>query len=186
MAKIAELKLTLDRDGTTDIWNASEQGSLNAIKYWYSRNASYIKRKEPLHNDTPLHLAAQNGHLLITKFLLLKKVNVNERDFEQMTPLMIAAKGGHFCIVDLLIQNGASQSAQDIIHQWTPLHFAVLSSNFEIVRLLVEKGANTMIKDMCRESPLDLAKRTKAGVNIINYLSFISDKHSELVRKGRD
>ena len=47
---------------------------------------------------TPLHIAAQNGHLQVVEFLLEKQAYVDEKDYNGSTPLHTAAENGHLPI----------------------------------------------------------------------------------------
>jgi ankyrin repeat protein len=53
---------------------------------------------------TPLHHAAQYGHLKVVKLLLDKGADINARDKDNMTPSQLAAKVGYKEVSDLLIE----------------------------------------------------------------------------------
>ncbi|OJJ94689.1 hypothetical protein ASPACDRAFT_48596 [Aspergillus aculeatus ATCC 16872] len=59
--------------------------------------------------QTPLHLAAQRGHLGIVRLLLMapQPVDVNARDRFGSTPLHLASENGHVEVVRLLVAHHA-------------------------------------------------------------------------------
>ena len=54
--------------------------------------------------ETPLHLAARNGHLEIAQHLLEKGANIDMKDENFATPLLLAAKHNHHLVVEFLIK----------------------------------------------------------------------------------
>eukprot|EP00968_Pinguiococcus_pyrenoidosus_P020458 scaffold2395_cov134-Pinguiococcus_pyrenoidosus.AAC.1 len=67
---------------------------------------------------TPLHLAAANGHMEVTKLLLEKRALLLEKRAnpeammaQQLTPLHLAAANGHTDVAKLLLEMGANAEA---------------------------------------------------------------------------
>ncbi|KAE8392553.1 ankyrin repeat-containing domain protein [Aspergillus alliaceus] len=57
---------------------------------------------------TPLHIAAQHGHLGVVRLLLAtEQIDVNARDHNGSTPLHMASEKGHVDVVQLLVAHGA-------------------------------------------------------------------------------
>lgn len=53
------------------------------------------------HGQTPLSLAAGNGHEAVVKLLVKKGVDMESKGTEGRTPLSVAAKGGREGVVQL-------------------------------------------------------------------------------------
>jgi ankyrin repeat protein len=84
-------------------------------------------------NKTPLHIAAQKGHLEICQLLLERGAEINIRDRDLNTALHIAVLRGHLPVVQLLVQQGGDLTAKNIFGQ-TPR--ATASRNQEIANWL--------------------------------------------------
>ena len=100
--------------------------------------------------ETPLHLAAFEGHLEV-----YKKIAEDQKDKnpvaknDLMTPLQLAAFQGHFSICQFIVQEDGFLYDFDI-YERCALHYAVISGHFEIVKLLVEK-VNVKIKNLAKK-----------------------------------
>lgn len=109
---------------------------------------------------TPLHCAAQSGHLEIVQLLLERGAKIDEGaagaakeisvetdvgkkfsgDVLARTALQWAAKMGYLNVIDFLIEQGADVNAVNFSHE-TALGLAALMGHFEICSRLLEKGA---------------------------------------------
>ena len=89
---------------------------------------------------TPLHWAAQNGHVDVVKFLLENGPGlVSARDMWEYTPLHKAARFGHKEIAELLIKSGAAVN-QKTKSGYLPLHLAIGNGHKETVNILIQRG----------------------------------------------
>ena len=64
---------------------------------------------------TPLHYAAENGHLSVVEYLVNQKADINaaSNGFKSGTPLHYAAKNGHLSIVEYLVDQKADINAKN-------------------------------------------------------------------------
>ena len=66
---------------------------------------------------SPLHFAAQFGHLTTAEVLLRAGISRDARTKVDRTPLHVCSQEGHVEIVDLLLKNGADLEAKDMVIQ---------------------------------------------------------------------
>ena len=97
--------------------------------------------EEGCDGKTALHVAAEDNHLILARFLIDKQANVNARDYLGMTPLHWAAYKGHSEMVVLLLKHNAEINATDI-NGLTPLHMATVYGHDKIINLLLDSGAD--------------------------------------------
>ncbi|KAJ5642151.1 hypothetical protein N7490_006151 [Penicillium lividum] len=97
--------------------------------------------------QTPLHIAAAEGHFEVIPELLRAGANTLIQDVNGRTALHLAVSKGHFDVARLLLD---STQGHSIIHMAdsagrSSLHHAVLQENGDIVRLLLERGADPRV-----------------------------------------
>lgn len=64
---------------------------------------------------SPLHMAAQNGHLSTAEVLLRAGISRDARTKVDRTPLHVAAQEGHLELVELLLKHSADIEAKDMV-----------------------------------------------------------------------
>ena len=169
-----------DPNDGVSLHTACEHGHLNMVKTLIECGARV--NDEDVDGNTPLHLTVRNE----TVQLLLRDCmsDPSIKNKEGRTPLHIACLCGNWDSVRLLVEHGASVSAEDI-HRQTPLSLAVLSEhtsivsallgefgcvpndgslhaacergNLSMVKTLIEHGASVNDKDVNGNTPLSLA-----------------------------
>lgn len=128
----------------------------------------------------PLHIAAYNGNLELTKRLISRGAKVNVKDIYDITPLHDAANNGQLEIVKHLVSQGAVVNIKGAaIIEWspfyrtmgcTPLHLAANKGHLEIVTYLISQGADIEAKNNEDETALALAEK-RGHTKVVSYLA---------------
>ena len=98
---------------------------------------------------TPLHHAANNGHLSVVEYLVNQKADINAKNKYEETPLHYAAEKGHLRVVEYLVNQKADINAKNKQGK-TPLGVASEIGKYEseekkkmklnVVEFLMSKG----------------------------------------------
>ncbi|RSL41757.1 hypothetical protein CEP53_012565 [Fusarium sp. AF-6] len=116
-----------------------------------------------LNGNSPLHLAAANGHEDIALWILQKAankadVNIRDKNIAGQTPLSYAAQNGHETIVKLLLATEGVEADSKTTDGRTPLSYAAENGHETIVRLLLDAGkVDPTTKDNLNRTPWSLA-----------------------------
>ncbi|KAL1526084.1 hypothetical protein AB1Y20_020901 [Prymnesium parvum] len=78
-----------------------------------SRHSPLVSSTRRQDADSPLHLAAMNGHEGAVRLLLQNNADLEARDNDGFSPLHLAAMNGHEGVVRLLLENNADTAARD-------------------------------------------------------------------------
>ena len=110
---------------------------------------------------TPLHLAAQNGHLQVICALLEKCEDKNPRDlYSGETPLHYAAMYDHVDIVDEIMKVIDDKNPKDD-NGVTPLHMAAQNGHVQVVQHILKTVEDKAPMDFNGDTPKDCAKKAK-------------------------
>ena len=106
--------------------------------------------------ETPMHVAAREGHVDILSLLLEHGAELEGRSGGpgyNVTPLHVASGDGRLEAVRCLLDHGADINARDS-DSWTPLRWATTEwNNIQVVRLLLERGADANARDNRGKTP---------------------------------
>jgi ankyrin repeat protein len=114
--------------------------------------------------DSPLHEAAQGGHVDAVRYLVEAGVDLHADDLDGRTPLSDALVSGHMEVVNYLLAQGAqldslhSAKYSGILGVEAALHRAVYHGSLQAVQILVQQGLDLQAVGICG-TPLQSAVR---------------------------
>eukprot|EP00058_Branchiostoma_floridae_P003217 XP_002588705.1 hypothetical protein BRAFLDRAFT_131217 [Branchiostoma floridae] len=140
-------------NGWSPLHAAVDGGHVDAVQRGTNINAKTYDVEE-----TPLHVAAQNGLFDLVDLLLEKGADPNATNNEGDTPLALACtctEGDSYYhnTVEKLIQWGADVNLKDK-EKKLPLHNAARKGDHKLVEILVRKGSEINARDYFLKTPL--------------------------------
>lgn len=140
------------------LW-AAENGQENTAQRLLKEGAN--THMKTTSNETPLHLAAKNGHQRLVRLLLsFENVDSQVKDTQQHTPLMWAARNGHSGVVNMLVQTRECNINSLDSMGYSPLAWAARNGHVAVVELLLHmKTIEPNSLDRFRHTPLSWAAR---------------------------
>ncbi|KAB1280182.1 Histone-lysine N-methyltransferase EHMT1 [Camelus dromedarius] len=99
-------------------------------------------KMEHQNKRSPLHAAAEAGHVDICHMLIQAGANIDTCSEDQRTPLMEAAENNHLDAVKYLIKAGALADPKEMLDAEgsTCLHLAAKKGHYEVVQYLLSNG----------------------------------------------
>ena len=119
------------------------------------------KNPKDVHDCTPLHRAAENGHLEICRLIMESVNNKNPCSRLGTTPLHRAAEYGHLEVCRLIIENVSDKNPKDYWLKSTPLHEAAAEGHLEVCCLIMENVEDINPMNNEGHTPLDLAEENQ-------------------------
>ena len=111
----------VDRSGRTPLARAAYDGSLEKVRSILNTSTEKLDKPDYAQN-TPLQMAACNGHAAVVKELISWGANVNHVNGDQDTPLKDAEDNGHEDVIALLKAKGARHNVKEDVAQSLPRH----------------------------------------------------------------
>ncbi|KAF2655446.1 ankyrin [Lophiostoma macrostomum CBS 122681] len=160
----AEIEARND-EGKTALFSCAEKGNAAGVDFllrrgatvssWTSSSDSTISSEV---QETPLQVAARNGHEAVVRLLLEK--NPDFQGSTERSTLSYAVENGRIGVVQLLLEAGFNVDLRDEHHDHrTPLSYAVEKGQIEVASLLIRNGARVNATMHHRRTPLFYAVR---------------------------
>jgi ankyrin repeat protein len=102
--------------------------------YYISRGAIIDEQNQVM--ETPLHVAAWNGHVQVSSLLISKGAAVDAKNKNGETPLHVACHNGHVGVCSVLLTSRARADAKSNTGE-TPLYVAAGKGHMEVSELLL-------------------------------------------------
>ena len=166
----------LNREGSTPLHWAANNGHFELCKLIIegtaNKNPGTIKdipfyRRNPLirpidsaEGSTPLHFAAQNGHLEVCKLIMDNITDKNPANVEGEMPYHFAAKKGQLAVCQFMLENLSDKNPR-ARRGITPLHYAAQYGHVELCKLIMENLVDKNPSCSYGRTPLSLATDNK-------------------------
>jgi len=136
---------------------ATKQGNLTCVQELLNNDPALVNDQD-WEEKTPLHVAAENGHLAVTQLLLHhvllhRDADIDAEDWNQETPLHLAALNGHADVTRLLLNSDALVDAHNK-QKRTPLHYAASNGHLNVAAILLDHKATVDARDKYNQTPL--------------------------------
>ncbi|KAM5298490.1 histone-lysine N-methyltransferase EHMT1 isoform 2-T2 [Ctenodactylus gundi] len=121
------------------LYFSARQGELQKVLLMLVDGIDPNFKMEHQNKRSPLHAAAEAGHVDICHMLVQAGANIDTCSEDQRTPLMEAAENNHLEAVKYLIKAGAQVDPKDAEGS-TCLHLAAKKGHYDVVQYLLSNG----------------------------------------------
>ena len=137
--------------------NVLEADILQRVNFDMGQLTTYLASKGRHEGDTPLHIAAQEGHVEVAYWILMEGADCGVANQFGDTALHHAARWNHVEVARLLLKGGAPVNARNSLG-WTPLHSAVAySASVDMADALLDAGGDVAAGDAWGRCPIHFA-----------------------------
>ena len=171
------LDVSPSNSGWLPVHYAASSGSVAILQAIPSDQLSTRTRYE----ETPLFIAAANGHCETVKYLISQGVDINARAMNHgakrdapseqiynVTPIIVALNENHSKVCEILIQKGADMDGSGS-HGATMVHEAARSGNLGLLNHLIQSGQGPFVKNDLGNTALHLAAQN-GRANIVSVI----------------
>ncbi|XP_022241901.1 transient receptor potential cation channel subfamily A member 1 homolog isoform X2 [Limulus polyphemus] len=148
----------VDKSDRTAVYWAAKENNLAALKILLKHPLGRrLVDRSDRYDNSPLHVAAQNGYLAIFKLLVEFGSDISNKNEDEETPLHVAAKDGRTNIVRAIVAEDKTLVNDEDESSNTPLHISAIAGHDKVIKLLLSAGANVEARNCYMWTPLDCA-----------------------------
>jgi hypothetical protein len=160
----------------------------------HSSNSNLMKRLlesevtwtgQAAYGETPLHIAAERGHIETVKLLIKKEFNPNHKDLLGRNAGMLAVQGKQLKVLLYLLKRGMSPNVKDK-NGTTLLMWACALKELDTVKILINRGAAVNAKDSKGRTALDYVRFDFDSMEITRFLVAVDGKKGSHSRTEGD
>lgn len=152
---------------------ACEMGCLKSVQAMIEFFPHLINTRDVFGGKYPLHVAVEEGNVLVSSYLLQNHAHVNVKDLDDgKTSLCMAVYAGSLEMVTLLVNHGSDVNIGDT-SGCTPLYLAAQQGRLDIVNVLLEHKADASIGMLIEGNLISLpisVAAVKGHLEIVNKL----------------
>lgn len=147
-----------DGDQRVTFHMAAAGGQVSAVKLLRNMTQAVPGAHSARDRDghTPLHAAAERGHVKVVRQLLRWRCSIETESQHQSRPLHLAARHGHGPVISFLLEKQANHAVKDETGA-EPLHLAVISGCKSAVEILLQSGAQVHSRNHEGNQPIHIA-----------------------------
>jgi hypothetical protein len=165
--------------GAADVFDAVRAGDVEKVKGLLQAEPKLAEARTE-DGNTPLHVAALEGHAAVAQALLDQHAPINARGLRDETPLHMAMYEAHHDLAELLLANQADINAQSASGE-TPLHVAARKGHHDLVVLLLTHNADVNAHDRQGQTPLHAA----AAAGHAEVVKVLLDQNADLLARDK-
>ncbi|XP_052238609.1 transient receptor potential cation channel subfamily A member 1 homolog [Dreissena polymorpha] len=147
-----------DKNDSTLVFLAAEENKLDVLKVLMTtpKIKELINHRDEW-NNSPLHVASQNGHVNVVKFLIENGAMVTLKNDREQTPIHLAAIKGYVGVVQAIVAHDKTTLNDHDENSDTALHLAASNGHVQLVHVLLTLGANHEIMNSNLQTPIAAA-----------------------------